>query len=136
MDPDPSFASGDFVRLAVLPMATDHRRWDEVAFYDRFFERVAAWADPVDRVVELTEREAAHHGPNALDELHVAATVVLGAGELVAIEGPRKPIYRATGVRVVTIRASLPSSGDGCLRVRAAARARTAPRVEGSTSPR
>ena len=74
-----------------------------MAFYEAFFDRVMAWAEPLDRVVEQAEREATRHGRNALDALNVAAADLLGVDELVTTEGLRKLIHRATGVRVVAI---------------------------------
>lgn len=100
-DPDRAFVCSIFVRLEVLPKAVYHRRRDEIAFYEAFFARVVAWADPNGEMVELAEREAAGHGLNALDALHVAAAGLLGAAEMVTTEGLRKPIPRTTGVRVV-----------------------------------
>ena len=102
-DADREFVGSVFLSLEVLPKAAYHRNRNEVAFYEAFFDRVVAWADPLDRVVEQAEREAARHGLNALDALHVAAAALLGADELVTTEGVRKPIHRATGVKVVAI---------------------------------
>lgn len=48
-------------------------------------------------------REAAAWGMAAMDALHVAAAMQVGADELVTTERPTKPIHRARGVRVVTI---------------------------------
>jgi len=100
-DPNRAFVSSAFVRLEVLPKAVHFRNHTEASFYDAFFARVVAWADLNSTLIDLAEREGTRHGLNALDALHVAAAVVLGAEELVTTEGPRKPIHRATGVRVV-----------------------------------
>ena len=102
-DPDREFVASVFLRLEVLPKAIYHRNVNEVAFYEAFFDRVVAWAEPVADVVERAEREAARIGLSALDALHVAAAGLAGAEELVTTEGPRKPIHRATGVTVVAI---------------------------------
>lgn len=102
-DPGREFVGSAFLRLEILPKAAYHRNANEVAFYEAFFARVVAWAEPNAEVVERAEREAARHGLNALDALHVAAAGLLGAAELVTTEGPRKPIHRATSVRVIGI---------------------------------
>lgn len=102
-DPDRVFVSSVFVRLEVLPKAIYHRRQEEAAIDRAFFDRVSAWAMPLDRVVAEAEQEAARSGLNGLDALHVAAAVVLRADELVTTERSGKPIHRATGVRVVSI---------------------------------
>lgn len=103
-DPNRLFVASVFLRLEVLPKAIYHRNRDEVTFYDVFFDdRVAAWAEPLDRLIAEAEREATRHGLNALDALHVAAAIMLGADEFVTTEGPRKPIHRVTGVKVVAL---------------------------------
>jgi len=100
-DPNRIFLSSVFLRLELLPKAAYFRNSAELRFYSDYFDRVAAWADDADAVVRLAEQEAARYGLNALDALHVAAAILRGADELVTIEGPRKPIHRAAGVRVV-----------------------------------
>jgi predicted nucleic acid-binding protein len=102
-DPDRVFVASAFLRLEVLPKAIYHRNAFEVSFYRRFFALVAGWAEPIERVIELAEREAERHGFSALDALHVAAAMHLDADELITTEGPQKPIHRATGVKVVSI---------------------------------
>ena len=102
-DPDREFVGSVFLRLEVLPKAAFHRNSKEVAFYEEFFSRVVAWASPMTAVIERAEWEAARYGLNALDALHVAAAVLLGADELVTTEAPRKPIHRTASIRVVGI---------------------------------
>jgi predicted nucleic acid-binding protein len=102
-DSDRVFVSSPFVRLEVLPKATYYRRRHEVAFYEAYFARVAAWAEPLERIVALAEREANQHGLGAMDALHVAAAVLLAADELVTTERPTSPLHRTTSVKVVSI---------------------------------
>jgi len=40
----------------------------------------------------------------AIDALHLAAAISVGAEELITTEKPNKPIHRATGITVVSIR--------------------------------
>lgn len=100
-DPSRLFVSSVFVRLEVLPKATYQRRRAELDVYEAFFARVMEWAGSLDLLVQTAEREANRHGLNGMDALHVAAALLLGADELVTTEGPRKPIHRVAGVRVV-----------------------------------
>ena len=102
-DPDRVFVCSAFVRLELLPKAVYHRQRDEVAFYEAFFDQVSAWAEPIDRIVADAEQMAARYGLNALDALHVAAAVLLGAEELLTTEEPRKPIHRVTELKVIAI---------------------------------
>lgn len=100
-DPEREFVASVFLRLEVLPKALYHRRTAEANFYHQFFARVVAWAEPSETAADLAEHEAVPSGLSALDALHVAAAMMLGADELVTTEGLRKPIHRVTGVRVI-----------------------------------
>lgn len=102
-DPDRTYVSSVFVRLEVLPKAIYHKRADEVGWFEAFFASVIAWADATPGLIEHAEQIARQHGLNALDTLHVAAAVALGADELVTTERPTRPIHRATGVAVVAL---------------------------------
>ena len=102
-DPEREFVASVLLRLEVLPKAIYQRRIAEVDLYQRCFARVTAWAVPSEALTNLAELEAARSGLNALDALHVAAAQMRGAVELVTTEGPRQPMHRATGVRVVAI---------------------------------
>lgn len=64
---------------------------------------VGEWAPLDANLFALAERVAAQHGLHALDSLHVAAAILLGADELVTTEGPTKPLHRVREIRVVAI---------------------------------
>ena len=103
-DPSRTFASSVFVRLEVLPKPLYFRRRAEVAFYRAFFRRVSVWT-PIDMALTVAAyREATVTGMAAVDALHVAAARRVGATELITTEGATKPMHRARGVTVVTIR--------------------------------
>lgn len=98
------FASSRFVQLEVLPKAIYFGNEDEAAFYRTFFEeKVTRWAEPIEAIVEAGYREACRAGLSALDALHVAAAVLVGADELVTIEKMEKAIHRTRSIRVVSI---------------------------------
>jgi len=78
-----------------------HRREVEVAYHQWYFGRVVAFAQLDNALVARAEEEALRLGLSALDALHVAAAVSLGADELVTTERPTTPIQRAAGVAVV-----------------------------------
>ncbi len=102
-DPEREFVACVFLRLEIWPKAIYQRRTTEVDFYQQFFARVVAWADPGEDLMFLAEREAARSGLSALDALHIAAALMLAADELVTPEGLEKPIHRATAVRMIAI---------------------------------
>ena len=103
-DPYRTFASSVFVRLEVLPKPLYFRRRAEVAFYRAFFRRVSMWT-PIDMaLIVAAYRQAIVTGMAAVDALHVAAARRVGATEFITTEGATKPMHRARGVTVITIR--------------------------------
>lgn len=102
-DPEREFAASVFLRLEVLPQAVFNKRVAEAAFYEAFFSAVTHWATNLDDITQIALREASTHGVEAMDALHVAAAISVGASELITTEKPSRSIHRATGVTVVTI---------------------------------
>jgi hypothetical protein len=102
-DPERSFASSVFVRLEVLPKALFHRRTDESAFYEEFFQSVERWAPVGQDFLEDALRVATAAGLSALDALHIAAALRVGADELITSEKLGKPVHRVQGITVRTI---------------------------------
>jgi predicted nucleic acid-binding protein len=102
-DPEREFAASPFLRLEVLPQALFNKRVAEAAFYEAFFATVSHWATDLAAVAEIAMREASTNGVEAMDALHVAAAVSVGASELITTEKPSRSIHRARSVKVVTI---------------------------------
>jgi hypothetical protein len=102
-DPDRVFASSEFVRLEVLPKALFNRKSDEAEFYQQSFHAVARWPTIIDAVVGQSYEIASRFGLAALDALHVAAAMSVGAEEFVTSEKPTKPLHRITEIRVRSI---------------------------------
>jgi predicted nucleic acid-binding protein len=90
-DPDREFFSSAFLTLEVLPKAVYGKRQDEVEFYETFFAAVRRWAKALTRIVERARHYGNTHGLGAMDALHVAAAISVGADELVTTEKPEKP---------------------------------------------
>jgi predicted nucleic acid-binding protein len=97
------FVSSVFVRLEIMPKPIYLQRQDEVVFYETFFAEVASWVDLTPELAEGAYRYAAQYGLSALDALHVAASIALGADELITVESEGKPIHRVTALRVVSL---------------------------------
>jgi hypothetical protein len=102
-DPGRSYASSPFVRLEVQPKAAFHGRSREAAFYEVFFDSVQQWATANEELVREAQSQALQFGLSALDALHVAAALALGAEEIITVERPGRPIHRVTAVAVTTI---------------------------------
>lgn len=99
-DPGRTFAASAFLRLEVTPQAAFHKRADEVAFYERFFDGVSVWASDQD-LPDAALLEASTYGLHAMDALHIVAASQAGAQELVTLEKPGRSIYRARAVKVI-----------------------------------
>ena len=104
-DPDRTFASSEFVRLEVLLKALFNRNSDEADFYGAFFSAVTHWPTSNDAVVRHSYDIGVRLGLAALDALHVAAAISVGAEELVITEKRTKPLHRVTDIRVRSIQA-------------------------------
>jgi predicted nucleic acid-binding protein len=102
-DPERAFASSVFLQLEVLPQARFHKRAAEIAFYERFFSAVTAWATDLPAIVATALAEASTHGIEAFDALHVGAACSVGAQQLVTVEKPSRTIHRARAVAVVSL---------------------------------
>jgi hypothetical protein len=107
-DPERMFASSEFVRLEVLPKALFNRKSQEAEFYSAYFQAVSHWPDDTDTVVTHAYDMAARFGLAALDALHVAAALSVGAEELITTEKRSKPLHRTTGILVRSIQADSP----------------------------
>lgn len=101
-DPDREFASSLFVQLEVLPKAIYNKQQAEENFYSSYFSAVSRWADPAG-ILNDALNVASTYGLSALDGLHVAAALAVGADELVTTEGATKPMHRAGGIKITAI---------------------------------
>jgi predicted nucleic acid-binding protein len=103
-DPDRQLLTSVFVRLEVYPKAAFHTYALQRAFLNEFFmDPSLEWARDLNGLVNLAISESERHGLAAMDALHLAAALLLGADELVTTEKPGKPIYRMSAFRVVHI---------------------------------
>ncbi|NJN87798.1 MAG: nucleic acid-binding protein [Leptolyngbyaceae cyanobacterium SL_7_1] len=103
-DSEREFASSSFLKLEVLPKAIYNQRLPEIKFYEIYFNAVTYWASDIAELVEGAYQESAQFGLGAMDALHVAAAVSVGAVELLTYEKPEKSIYRTKSIQVVSVR--------------------------------
>ena len=86
------FASSTFIKLEVLPKAIYHRQTDEVEFYQTFFDAVTYWADLTEQVIQNGYDIGCKYGLAAMDALHIAAAISVGAEEFITTEKPTNAI--------------------------------------------
>jgi predicted nucleic acid-binding protein len=92
-DPQREFVATRFLTLEVMPIPTKYNRKRETAFYERYFKGISIWVRPAS-IVRPAYDLACLHGLGAMDALHLAAVIKVGA-EFVSAEKPTKPIYTA-----------------------------------------
>ena len=110
-DRNRSFVASPFLYLETVPKAVHLKNESEVSFYRAYFEhKVQQWVGDVVSIVTVALREAERCGLAAMDALHVAASHLAEAQELVTLERPVKPIYRTKLVRVVHLDSPAPSA--------------------------
>ena len=97
------FASSAYVCLEVLPKASFYGQEGERRFYSSFFQAVRFWAPSDETLVQDALEIAIQSGLSALDALHVAAALAVGADELITSEKTGKPVHRVRGISVRTI---------------------------------
>lgn len=97
------FASSLFLKLEVLPKAIYNKRTSEIKFYKEYFNAVSYWATEIDQIIQKADQEASESGLGAMDALHVAAAVLVGATEFITSEKPEKSIHRTKSIQVVSI---------------------------------
>ena len=102
-DPNRIFVTSDFIRLEVLPKANYQCNYEEAEFYETFFQGAYRTVPSSKRLFLRANEEACRLGLAAMDALHVAAAKIGRATELITTEKATKPIFRATGIAVVTI---------------------------------
>ena len=100
---DREFASSAFIKLEILPKAIYHRQTNEAEFYEAFFSAVTYWANDVDQIIQDGYSIACKYGLAAMDTLHIAAAISVGAEEFITTEKPTKPMYRVTEIAIVSL---------------------------------
>ncbi len=100
------FASSIFVKLEVLPKAIYNQQSSEIKFYETFFQAVTYWSNDIKNIIKNAYQESSQFGLGAMDALHIAAAVSVGATEFITNEKPRKSIHRTQSIKVISIHPS------------------------------
>ena len=105
-DENREFASSIFLKLEVLPKAIYNQQSSEVKFYETFFDEVSYWATDLDSIIKAAYKESSQFGLGAMDALHIAAAVSVGATEFITNEKSEKSIHRTPSIKIISIHPS------------------------------
>ena len=100
---DRELASSSLIKLEVLTKANYCRQTDEIEFYETFFGAVKYWADDIEKIIQDGYDMSCQYGLAAMDALHLAAAISVGAEEFITTEQPTKPMYRVTAIKVISL---------------------------------
>jgi predicted nucleic acid-binding protein len=102
-DPTRIFYSSQLARLELLPKAIYFKQQAEIEFYQTHFDGTEAEV-LLSRELGLEgERLGAKYGLAAIDALHLAAAIKMGAEEFITIEKADKPMFRVKEIKVRTL---------------------------------
>ena len=102
-DSQRTFGSSIFVKLETLPKTVYNQQVLEREFYQMFFDAVSDWADDVEEIVEDAYRISCEYGLAAMDALHIAAALMVGAEEFITTEKVTKPMFRVAEIKVTPL---------------------------------
>jgi len=102
-DSDRQFAASTFLKLEVLPKAIHQQQQAEIKFYETYFDAVTHWAKDIETIVAVGYEEASRFGLGAMDALHVAAAILVGADELITTEKPQRSMHRTHSIRIISL---------------------------------
>jgi predicted nucleic acid-binding protein len=102
-DSDRQFATSQLARLELLPKPAFEKRPVETTFYQAHFDEAIA-SQPLDeplgnQALALAEK----YGLAAVDALHIAAALRLGAQEFYTSEKPGKPMFRVKELKILSL---------------------------------
>lgn len=80
-----------------------YRKVAEVEFYQAFFDSVEYWARDLEGLVEEAYQIASQYGLSAIDGIHVAAAILMGADEMITTERSTKPMHQVKGINMISI---------------------------------
>jgi len=103
-DPLREYVTSDYVKIELLPKCIFHKNDDERRFYEEFFDSNEIHVPSSDNLLALAIDEGGRTGISGIDAIHVACAIVAQAEELITAERSTKPIHRASGVKVISIR--------------------------------
>ncbi len=101
-DSEREFATSQLAKLELLPKPAFEKRPVETAFYQSHFAEAAL--QPLDEQLgDDAQALAEKYGLAAVDALHIAAALRLGAQEFYTSEKPGKPMFRVKELKVISL---------------------------------
>ena len=102
-DGDRQFAASIFLKLEVLPKAIYQQQQAEIRFYETYFDAVTHWEKDIEKIIALGYEQASRFGLGAMDALHVAAAILIGADELITTEKSQRSIHRTSSITIISL---------------------------------
>jgi predicted nucleic acid-binding protein len=102
-DSDRRFVSSQLAKLELLPKPVFEKRPVEKAFYLTHFEAASAVQPLDEELANDAQKLAERYGLAAVDALHLAAALHLGAEEFYTSERPGKPMFRVKELKVISL---------------------------------
>jgi predicted nucleic acid-binding protein len=102
-DPEREFIGSDYLRLETIPKPTFHKREEEVAFMEAFFESAQENIPSSPAITGKAIQFAGCHDIHPMDALHLSAALHAKADEFVTLEKPEKPMFKVKGLQVTSL---------------------------------
>jgi predicted nucleic acid-binding protein len=103
-DPLREYVTSDYVKIELMPKCTFHKNDSERQFYEEFFASSTIHVPSSNELLAVALDAGGRTGISGIDAIHVACAVVAQADELITAEKTTKPIHRADGIKVISIR--------------------------------
>ena len=102
-DSNRQFATSQLAKLELLPKPAFEQHPIETAFYQAHFAEAIASQALDESLGNEAQKFAAKYGLAAVDALHIAAALRLGAEEFYTSEKPGKPMFRVRELKIISL---------------------------------
>ena len=101
-----TFVTSELVKLELLPKPAFFTMRKETKFYAEHFAKAVQTELLSHELCRSAFLIAEKHGLAAVDALHVAAAIKLGAEEFITTESPGKPLFRVNEIKIIPLHAA------------------------------
>ena len=102
-DSNRQFTTSQLAKLELLPKPVFEKRPVEQAFYQAHFHDAVASQRLDEALGNEAQGLAQKYGLAAVDALHIAAALRLGANEFYTSEKPGKPMFRVKELKIISL---------------------------------